>query len=111
MARKEIWFQEIREKKDFAIYAKYKNKLLKTDIITHLQKQNYCISGNETPVYEIFNNKQIGIDSFYKENGYFIPCELVYYLKHYDIGIPYEYEEYLINECGLKPKERENGTK
>lgn len=104
-----IWFGDFHDldegKNEFDLFKKFKNKISKNDILNHIKKLKYTISGNETEVYDIFSNEKICIAGHYMDSNFMIAREFPYYFKNYDIGIPYEYEEYLINECGLKPKE------
>ena len=109
MGKELVWFGDFHNEKnpqnEFDKFKKYKNKLSKNDIIKHISNLKYSINLNEVIVYDMFNGNRICVDGSYKDEQFRIAKEFLSYLEHYDIGIPYEYEEYLINEYGLKPKE------
>ena len=49
------------------------------------------------PSYEIFTGEEIQA-GMYWDCDFTFPYEFLYYYKNYDIGIPPEYEEYLMKK-------------
>lgn len=78
---------------DFETYRKYKNKIPKEKIIEHIEKD--CLMGLATMLsFDIFTGEEVRAGQ-YVDGPFRFPTDFLHYLKNYDIGIPYEYEEYL----------------
>ena len=77
---------------DFSKYRKYKNSIHREDVIAHIESLDAGLTSE--PSIELFTQEEIRAGVF--EDGNFVfPYEFLHYYKNYDIGIPYEYEEYL----------------
>ena len=102
---KEIWFGFFKEDgiDEFEKFIYYDCNLNKREVIEHIKECNLWLNGNETPLYDIFTDEYICLKNVYEDGKFMISEEFIYYFDKYDIGIPPEYEEYLIKECGLKP--------
>lgn len=77
---------------DFSVYRAYKNSIHKEDVVAHIESLEAGLTSE--PSIELFTKEKIRAGVF--EDGNFVfPYEFLHYYKNYDIGIPYEYEEYL----------------
>lgn len=77
---------------DFSAYRAYKNSIHKEDVVAHIESLEAGLTSE--PSIELFTKEKIRAGVF--EDGNFVfPYEFLHYYKNYDIGIPYEYEEYL----------------
>lgn len=78
---------------DFEMYLKFKNDLPKDRIIRHIEEDlKPGIACMQT--FDIFTGEEL-VAGQYKDGKFAFPTDFLHYLKKYDIGIPYEYEEYL----------------
>lgn len=84
-------------------YKQFKNTISKEAIIEHMMKQEIGIAPTKTRAKDIYTNKRInkGYIGIIIDGEYQCPLDFIHYLKNYDIGIPYEYEEYL-KQQGVK---------
>ncbi len=82
---------------DFEVYKQYKNKLSKQEILAYFDTLNAAYACFYSK--EIFTGQalcDIGYPAgIYHDGEYRFPTDFAYYLKTYDIGIPYDYEEYI----------------
>ena len=86
----------------FEQYLKYKNRLAKEKIIEHILHLDPAYTSGET--FDVITNEEINIHpGMYIDGVFLFPTDFLYYYQKYDIGIPPEYEQYLIDEIGLKP--------
>ncbi len=76
----------------FDDYKTIKNTLSKTEIIKHIESLSPGLCSLWT--HEMFTGEdlQAGILT---DGDFRFPMDFLHYYKKYDIGIPYEYEEYL----------------
>ncbi len=78
---------------DFEMYRKFKNAIPKNRIIRHiednLQPGLACMQ-----TFDIYTGEEL-VAGQYTDGAFAFPTDFLHYLKNYDIGIPYEYEEYL----------------
>ena len=77
---------------DFDRYRQLKNAIPKDVIIEHIESLDKGLTS--LPTKDIFTGAplQAGI---YEDGEFIFPLDFLHYYKNYDIGIPYEYEEYL----------------
>ncbi len=79
---------------NFEDYKKFKNTISKEKVIEYLESDKVDKWYSSMPSYDIFTGKPIEC-GLLEDAEYIIPMEFLHYYKNYDIGIPYEYEEYL----------------
>ena len=86
---------------NFEDYKKYKNTIPKEVVLKYLEsdKVEKCY-GFMPPAEDMFTGERMEC-GLYEDGEYVIPMEFVHYYKNYDIGIPYDYEEYLKKILGL----------
>lgn len=77
---------------DFESYRNYKNDIPKEKIIAHIEDLDAGLTS--VPDYDIFTGEKIHV-GVYLDGDFSFPMDFLRYYKRYDIGIPYEYEEYL----------------
>ena len=76
----------------FDDYRKYRNRLPKEKIVAHIEGLEEWFTS--LPSKEIFTGEPLQA-GMYIDGDFRFPLEFLHYYKNYDIGIPYEYEEYL----------------
>ena len=76
----------------FDDYRAFRNEIPKNKILAHIE----CLEKwfTSLPSEEIFTCEQMQA-GLYEDGEFVFPLEFLHYYKNYDIGIPYEYEEYL----------------
>lgn len=81
----------------FDEYRTYQNKITKEKIIQHIENlEPYCCM--PMPNHEIFTGEAFKVSpGYYRDGDFIFPLDFLYYLKNYDIGIPHEYEKYLMS--------------
>jgi len=84
----------------FDDYKKLRNQLHKKEIIKHIEGLEKWFTS--LPSNEIFTGEPLQA-GMYIDGEFRFPLEFLHYYKKYNIGVPYEYEEYLKNV--LKEKE------
>lgn len=77
---------------DFDDYRKFKNTIQKSRIIEHIKSLDAGLT--TLPSYDFFTGERVHAGIF-KDGDFVFPYEFLHYYEKYDIGIPYEYEEYL----------------
>lgn len=80
---------------DYQDFEEYKNNLPKDLILQHIHQITEVgyASGNCT---DIFTGEALPVQrGMYEDGDFTFPTGFVYYLETRDIGIPYEYEEYI----------------
>ena len=77
---------------DFDTYTKYKNELSKQMIIEHIESLEPALATMQSA--DIFTGEDVTAGQ-YQDGDFLFPTDFLHYLKKYDIGVPYEYEEYL----------------
>ena len=79
---------------DFDKYRKFKNAISKEKVIQHIESKKVRKGATSIATYDMFTGERIYAGIF--EDGEFMfPFDFLHYYKNYDIGIPYDYEEYL----------------
>ena len=84
----------------FEDYYQYHNLLSKKSIIEHIKALPVAVAG--FPVLDIFTGQPDGGGALYEDGPFKFPVQFLRYFEDYDIGIPPEYEDYLIHVVGLK---------
>lgn len=80
------------ECEEFDTYKSYKNKLPKEAIIAHIESLDIALACMSSK--DIFTGEYITAGR-YQDGEFVFPTDFLHYYKNYDIGIPYDYEEYL----------------
>lgn len=76
----------------FEEYQNLKNEISKAAVIEHIESLEVGLTS--LPSYDFFTGEKLHAGVIW--DGHFVfPYEFLHYYKNYDIGIPYEYEEYL----------------
>ena len=86
-----------RANESFEKYRQFKNEIPKEKVIAHIESLEEWLTS--LPSYDIFTGEQLHA-GMYIDRDFRFPFEFLHYYKNYDIGIPYDYEEYL--KCILK---------
>jgi len=89
-----------RASENFDSYRNYKNTIPKEKVIAHIEGLEKWFTS--LPSNEIFTGEPLQA-GMYIDGEFRFPLEFLHYYKKYNIGVPYEYEEYLKNV--LKEKE------
>ena len=76
----------------FDDYRNLNNDIPKEIIIAHIESLDVGLTS--LPSYDIFTGEQLHA-GIYIDGEFRFPYEFLHYYKNYDIGIPYDYEEYL----------------
>lgn len=78
---------------NFDSYRNFKNSISKSRVIAHIESLDKGLTS--LPTKDLFTGEplQAGI---YEDGDFIFPLDFLHYYKKYDIGIPYEYEEYLM---------------
>lgn len=80
---------------DFEKYREYKNTLPREKIYEHmLQVDARDKWRTSLPTKDIFTGEKLTAGKCV-DGDFVYPLDFLHYYKNYDIGIPYEYEEYL----------------
>lgn len=81
-----------RSSENFEDYKQFKNTIPKAKVIAHIEKLEEWLTS--LPSNDIFTGKELHAGQ-YQDGEFRFPLEFLHYYKNYDIGIPYEYEDYL----------------
>lgn len=95
------WFKIIpygEGTEEFEEYKKYHNKIEKEKVVRHIKTLDPGVTS--VPSYDVFTGEKLQAGLF-KDGGFIFPMEFLHYYENYDIGIPYDYEDYLVNELKL----------
>lgn len=76
----------------FGEYLVLKNSLQKKKVIDHIESLEQWLTSIKT--FDIFTGERLQA-GIYIDGPFSFPTDFLHYYKNYDIGIPYEYEEYL----------------
>lgn len=76
----------------FDYYKHLKNSIPKEAVLEHISSLEAGLT--TLPSKDMFTGEKLHAGAFWDGNFVF-PYEFLHYYKNYDIGIPYEYEEYL----------------
>ena len=79
---------------NFDDYRKFKNTIPKEKVIEHMESDDVEVWATALFSYDMFTKKRLDT-GMYEDGNFRFPFEFLHYYKNYDIGIPYEYEEYL----------------
>lgn len=77
---------------DFSEYLKFENPLPKQKIIEHIESLPAGLTS--LPDFDIFTGEKIHAGMYF-DNDFIFPLDFIHYYKKYNIGIPYDYENYL----------------
>lgn len=81
---------------DFDSYKNIKNKLNKSDVLSYMKRLEIaCVAPMTTR--DIFTGERLEQAGLYQDGQFTFPIDFVHYYEKYDIGIPIEYEKYLMN--------------
>ena len=78
----------------FNDFRSYKNEIDKKAVVKHIEALNAFISSE--PSFDLFTGEEFH-SGVYEDGDFLFPVDFLRYYKNEDIGIPYEYEEYLKN--------------
>lgn len=81
-----------RATESFAEYKNYRNSIPKDKVIAHIESLEEWLTS--LPSNDIFTGEKLHAGQ-YHDGEFRFPLEFLHYYKNYDIGIPYEYEDYL----------------
>ncbi len=85
----------------------HKNKLSKKQVLEYLRKLEPALAPMVL-THDIFTGERLSSPPGVFYDGEFcFPIDFIHYFEKYDIGIPLEYEEYLITEKGIIPEKGE----
>lgn len=85
-------YYEVGVTDSYEDFAKLHNTLSKDAVIRHLDSLNPWICSVRST--DIFTGEEFN-SGFYEDGDFMFPVDFLRYYKIKDIGIPYEYEEYL----------------
>ncbi len=77
---------------EYEDFTKFKNTIDKESVIKHIESLGAAICSIYT--HDIFTGEEFN-SGFYEDGEFHFPVDFLRYYKTRDIGIPYEYEEYL----------------
>lgn len=77
---------------EYADFLRYKNTIDKNAVIEHIESLGAAICSIYT--HDIYTGEEFN-SGFYVDGDFHFPVDFLRYYKTRDIGIPYEYEEYL----------------
>lgn len=79
---------------EFESYKKFKNSIPKQKIIEHMESDKverwYALDFS----CDMFTGEDL-VSGLIEDGNFRFPMEFLHYYKRHDIGIPYDYEEYL----------------
>lgn len=73
-------------------FTKFKNTIDKKTVIEHIESLDDWLGSTQS--HDIFTGEEFNC-GFYIDGDFQFPVDFLRYYKTRDIGIPYEYEEYL----------------
>ena len=79
-------------------FTQYKNSIDKAKAIEHMESLPEWVSSSRT--YDMFTGEEFQ-SGIIMDRDFTFPLDFLRYYKKCDIGIPYEYEEYLKKEIGI----------
>lgn len=77
---------------EFEDYKKFVNSIPKETVIKHIESLEEWHTS--LPGRDFFTGERLH-SGLYEDGEFVFPLDFLHYYKNYDIGIPYEYEEYL----------------
>lgn len=75
-------------------YEKLINQISKAKVLKHIDSLSPSLTS--APTYDVFTGERFGA-GLYNDGKFLFTTDFVRYYRDRDIGIPIEYEEYLIN--------------
>ena len=81
-------------------YRKFKNHIPKEKVIEHIESDDVEAWATSLATYDMFTGEKLD-SGMYEDGNFRFPFDFLHYYKNYDIGIPYDYEEYLKKILGL----------
>lgn len=75
-------------------YRKIHNTVEKSSILNRLE--TLSPARTSAPTYDLFTGERFGA-GLYQDGEFLLTTDFVRYYKNHDIGIPLEYEEYLVS--------------
>ena len=79
---------------NFDNYRKLKNTIPKEKVIEHIESDDVEVWATSLYTCDMFTGEQLQA-GMCEDGNFRFPYDFLQYYKNYDIGIPYEYEEYL----------------
>ncbi len=81
-----------RATESFDEYKKFHNEIPKEKVVAHIESLDEWLTS--LPSKDIFTGETLHA-GLYQDGDFVFPLEFLHYYKKYEIGIPYEYEDYL----------------
>lgn len=78
---------------NFDDYRNLKNKISKEKVIEHMESLEPWYTS--VPGRDPFTGERLQ-SGLYEDGDFIFPLDFLHYYKNYDIGIPYDYEAYLM---------------
>ena len=85
---------------EFEKYKEFRNSISKNAVIKHIESLDDAITSIHAK--DIFTGEDLGNAGLYDDGPFRFPIDFLHYYKNHDIGIPDEYERYLMEEIGLE---------
>ena len=86
------WMPYEDSTEDFEAYKQLKNSIPKECVIRHMESLEKWATS--LPGRDYFTGEPLQ-SGLFEDGDYVFPLDFLHYYKNYDIGIPYDYEEYL----------------
>lgn len=77
---------------DFDSYKEFHNTINKQAVIRHIESMEPALTS--LPSRDFFTGEKLHAGEYW-DGDFAFPYEFLHFYKNYDIGIPYDYEEYL----------------
>ena len=84
------------ETEPFEDYLGLNNKVSKELVIKHIETLEPALTS--MPTFDIFTGEKLEHAGMFIDGSFLFPTDFLHYYKKCDIGIPLEYEEYLIKK-------------
>lgn len=86
------WMPYEDSSEEFGDYQKFKNGIPKEKVIAHMETLEKWATS--LPTRDFFSGEPL-LAGLFIDGEFVFPIDFLHYYKNYDIGIPYDYEEYL----------------
>ena len=80
-------------RENFDDYKRFKNKIPKEKVVEHIESLEKWYTS--LPGRDPFTGERLQ-SGLYNDGDFVFPLDFLHYYKNYDIGIPYDYEAYLM---------------
>lgn len=90
------WSYKEKEE-EFEEYKQIKNVIPKEILISYL-KTLKPVAAAPMSIYDMFTNKYLGCGLMYEDGEFAFTNDFIHYYEHYDIGVPIDYENYLLSK-------------